>query len=75
MNKKYYKIIQIQMIVISMLAFLGAHLLMTLSNHIDKPIFFGSPTSINLVMDTSLAIGFIFLFAVIVIIMLDLGDR
>ena len=71
MKKKYYKIIQINMIVISMLTFLGSHLLTALKGYIEKPNFFGGSISINLLIDISLTTGFFFLFVVIMIIIID----
>jgi len=72
MNKKYHKIIQINMIIISMLTFLGSHLLVALKSYIAEPNFFGDSISINLLIDISLTTGFLFLFIVIIIILIDI---
>ena len=60
------------MIVISMLTFLGSHLLNALKSYIEKPNFFGGSISINLLIDISLTIGFCFLFVVIMIILIEI---
>ena len=72
MNRKDYKIVQINMIIISMLAFMGSHLLTALRSYIEKPNFFGGSISITLLIDISLTIGFFFLFVVIIIIIKEI---
>ena len=71
MKKKYSKLIQINMIIISMLTFLSSHLLTALKSYIAEPNFFGGSISINLLIDISLTIAFFFLFVVIIIIFID----
>jgi len=73
MNKKDCKIIQINMIILSMLMFLSAHFLLVLKTHIESiVVFFGIIIKINIVIDSTLFIGFLFLFIVITIIIKEI---
>ncbi|BDI54835.1 MAG: hypothetical protein [Asgard archaea virus SkuldV2] len=65
------KIIQIILIVISMLLFLGCHLLQILCIYTKKVYYIGFLINLNILIEIMLFLAFLLLFAVIVLITIE----